>query len=196
MSIVNRNNPQSQRLKIFLLSVIIIVTGIVISVFAGHRIISNKQKVLTSAIQNKAQISISKFHQTATKNGVTQWDLDAESAQLIESGKKVKFKAPSVTFFLKDNKTAHLTANHGILEVDSSDMEITGNIVVKNESYLLKTEKLYYSHNKRMIYSNFPVTISGDSLIFTAKSIFLNFETNKTRLEGNVKGTFSEAFQL
>ncbi|MBW1758918.1 MAG: LPS export ABC transporter periplasmic protein LptC [Deltaproteobacteria bacterium] len=196
MTIVNKNNSQSQRLKIFLLFVIIIVTGVVISVFAGRRIISNKQEALTSPIQNKAKISISKFHQTATKNGVTQWNLDAESAQLIESGKKVKFKAPSVTFFLKDNKTVHLTANYGILEVDSSDMEITGNILVKNESYLLKTEKLYYSHNKRMIYSNLSVTISGDSLTFTAKSIFLNFDTNKTRLEGDVKGIFSEAFQL
>lgn len=194
MTIVNKNNPQ--RLKIFLLSVIIIVTGVVISVFAGHRIISNKQEILTSAIQNKAKISISRFHQTATKNGVTQWDLDAESAQLIESGKKVKFEAPSVTFFLKDKKTVHLTANYGILEVDSSDMEITGNIVVKNEKYLLKTEKLYYSHKRRMVYSNFPVTISGNSLTFTAKSIFLNFDTNKTRLEGDVKGIFSEAFQL
>lgn len=194
MAVVNKNNPK--KIKVFLLSVIIIAIGIVVSVFAGHRIVSNKHEVLTSAIQSKAKISINKFHQTATKNGIDQWDLDAKSAHLIESGKKVRFEEPVITFFLKDNKKVHLTANHGILKVDSNDMEITGNIAVKNEHYLLKTEKLYYSHNKRMIYSTFPVTISGDSLTFTANSISFDLKKNTTRLEGDVKGIFSETVQL
>ena len=71
-------------------------------------------------------------------------------------------------------------------------MEITGNVVVKNESYRIKTENLTYDHKKRIVFTKVPVRIISDSFNFLADFMFFDLNTNKALLEGNVKGTFSE----
>jgi len=102
----------------------------------------------------------------------------------------------SVVFYMKDGKKTHLTAAKGFFHTDSNDIEVTGNVVVRSNSYVLKTEKLNYEHNRRILFSNVPVEISSDSEKLTADSIFFNIDTKRTMLEGNVKGAFSENIKL
>ena len=102
----------------------------------------------------------------------------------------------SVIFYMKAGKEAYLTAAKGFLYTDSNNIEITGDIVVKNNNYVLKTEKLNYEHNRRILFSNVFVEITSNSKQLTADSIFFDLNTEKTRLEGNVKGFFSENTKL
>ena len=82
-----------------------------------------------------------------------------------------------LTFYLKDKSQVYLTANKGILKTDSNDMEILGNVVVKNSTYRLKTENLLYRHNQRIIFSTVPVKVSGAAFNLVADSMFLNLNT-------------------
>ncbi len=177
--------------KIFLFSVVVIILCIVSVVFVGYRRILNKHEGITSSIQSKANISIGRIHQTATRNGITEWSLDAGSAHYIDAKKQAVLQDISVTFFLKDGKKIYLTANKGNLKTDSNDIEVTDNVVVKNVSYKLKTEKLYYKHDKHIIFSKVPVEITGDSFNIVADSMSFDLNTSKTLLEGKVEGTFS-----
>ncbi len=182
--------------KLFLFSVIVIILCVVLAVFVGYRRILNKHEGLISSIQSKANISIGRVHQTATRNGITEWSLDARSAHYIDAKKQAVLQDLSVTFFLKDGKKIYLTANQGNLKTDSNDIEVTGNVVVKNESYRLKTEKLHYEHGGRIIFSKVPVEIIGDSFNIAADSMSFDLNTSKTLLEGKVEGTFSENVTL
>jgi lipopolysaccharide export system protein LptC len=194
MPLIKYNNPK--KIKLFLLSVILITFGIIISIFVSHRRAYDKENYIVSDVQKKANISIGKVHQTATRDGFKEWNLDASSVEYIDKNSRAIFQDLSVTFYLKDKSKVYLTADQGILETDSNDIEVLGNVVVKNEYYSLKTENLHYKHNGRIIFSKVPVEIIGNSFDFIADSMSMNLITNKTLLQGRVKGTLNEKIML
>ena len=194
MTIITMNHKK--KLKIFLISVIFIAFGIVSAVFVGYRHISDKEDNLISNIRSKANISIGKAHQTATRNGITEWSLDAASVDYINDKNQAIFHDLSVKFFLKDKTNVYLKADRGILNTDSKNMKIFGNVVVENGSYRLKCDNLYYRHNGRMIYSDTSVSITGDLFNLVADSMSLDLNTNRSIFEGKVEGTLRERITL
>ncbi len=194
MTIITMNHKK--KLKFFLISIIFIAFGIVSAVFVGYRYISDKEDNLISNIRSKANISIGKAHQTATRNGITEWSLDAASVDYINDKNQAIFHDLSVKFFLKDKTNVYLKADRGILNTDSKNMKIFGNVVVENGSYRLKCDNLYYKHNGRMIYSDTSVSITGDLFNLVADSMSLDLNTNRSIFEGKVEGTLRERITL
>jgi LPS export ABC transporter protein LptC len=189
-------NHNHKKLKLILLSVIVSALGITLAVFITHRNSLDKKGHVVSNIRNKANISIGKAHQTAIKNGIKEWNLEASSVNYMGDNNQAIFQDLFITFYLKDKSEVYLTANKGILNIDSNDMEIFGNVVVKSATYRLKTENLFYRHNRRIIFSKVPVTVTGDALELAADSMSLNLNTNKTMFEGKVQGTLREVIKL
>jgi len=184
------------KLKFFLISIIIILLGIIIAVFSRYRNVLDETAGLKSAMQSAAKMSLGKVHHTATRDGVIEWSLDASSARLLDEKKQLLLDDLSVVFYMKDGGKVYITAEKGFLYTDSNDIEVTGNVVVKNDNYVLKAEKLNYEHTRRILFSNVFVEISSDSEKLTADSIFFDLNTKKTMLEGNIKGTFSGNINL
>ena len=189
-------NHNHKKLKLILLSVIFVGLGVTLAVFISHRRMSGKEKNIVSDIRNNANISIGKAHQTATRNGIKEWNLDAASVNYMVKKNQAIFQDLSITFYLKNKTEVYLTANKGILKIDSNDMEVMGNVVVKNSIYRLKTENLFYRHNQRIIFSKVPVKVSGAAFNLVADSMSLNLNTNKTIFEGKVQGTLREIIRL
>ncbi|MDH4204052.1 MAG: LPS export ABC transporter periplasmic protein LptC [Desulfobacteraceae bacterium] len=175
---------------------IFLTFGVVLIVFLQYRHVLEKNDSPVSIGQSKANISIGKAHQTATRDGRKEWSLDAASADYMDKNSQAIFKDLSVTFYLKDETKVYITANQGILKTDSNDMEIFGNVVIRNKDYKLRCENLYYKHDERIIFSKVPVNITGDSFELVADSMSLNLNTNKALFEGKVKGIFSDQFTL
>lgn len=186
-------NPSktSKTIKLILLSIILITVGIVIVVYVGYRRISNTPELILSTIEDGANMSIGKIRQTVTRDGKREWSLEADSAHYIEKQKQMILKDLSVTFFLDDNSEVYLSAQKGIVNRDSNDIEVSGNVVIKKDNYRLTTEQLNYDHKQRIIFSKVPVTISGNSTNILADSAIFDLNTKKIRLEGNIEGTLS-----
>jgi LPS export ABC transporter protein LptC len=198
MSGIKYKNPK--KLKLFLLAFIVIALTAVIAAFINYRrILENPEKLISSLPGDAnldANLSIGKIHQTSTKNGVKEFTLDAASAYYTASKKKVVLNDLSVTFFLKNKQEVYLTANTGILETDSKDIEITGNVIVTNESSRLFTEKIQYKRGLHLLLSKVPVKIVGKSYQLTADRMSIDLNTNETVFEGRVEGAFSENFTI
>lgn len=190
-----KNNHQ-KKLKFFLISIIFITCSVILSVFVGYRHISDKGDRLVYPVKSKANISIGKAHQTATRNGIKEWSLDAASADYMNHQEQVIFHDLSLTFFLKDNTKVYVTADQGILKTESNDMELSDNVVVKNKEYRLGCENLHYQHNRKIIFSKVPVNITGTSFNLVADSMRLNLTTNRTLFKGRVEGTLSAKITL
>jgi len=165
-------------------------------VFINYRRILENPEKLISSLPGDSNLSIGKIHQTSTKNGVKEFTLDATSAYYTASKKTVVLNDLSVTFFLKNKQEVYLTANKGILKTDSKDIEITGNVIVKNERSRLFTEKIQYKHGQRLLLAKVPVKIIGNSYQLTADRMSLDLNTNRTVFEGRVEGAFSENFAI
>ena len=188
---MKKQNTKNKRLQFIFLSL-----GIISAVFIGYRLILNKKDKFVSSLHSKANISISKIYQTATRDGIKEWRLEAKSAYYIDATKQANLQDVIATFFLKDEGKIYLTADQGILKTDSNDIEVTGNVVVRNETYSLRTKKLNYEHTKRILFSKVPVEIVGDSLNLASDSMSFDLNTNRIFFEGRVEGTFSETISL
>lgn len=187
---------KSRKLKYVLLSVVVIAVGLIIVVYMGYRRLSEAPELLLETLQDGADMSIGKIHQTATRDGKREWSLEAESAHYMEDKKEVILKDLSVTFYLDNGDEVYLTAQRGILNTGSNDIEVSGSVIIKKDSYRLTTEKLNYENKKRIIFTSSPILLTGEDARVSANSASLDLNTNTIRLKGNVESTISEKKSL
>ncbi len=177
-----------------MLVVMLVTFGTIAAVFIGYQRVSTAPELLLSSIKDGANLSLGKIRQTATRDGKKEWSLEAGSAHYIENDKKAVLKNLFITYFLKDNREVYLEAEEGILQTDTNDIEFSGNVVIRNEDYQLRTKRLNYEHERRVIFSNDPVQISGEAVELSAKSIKYDLNLNKIILTGNVEAAISRDF--
>jgi LPS export ABC transporter protein LptC len=185
-----------KKLKIFLLATIFITLGGVIWIYIGFQQDSSVSEPIPESVEPDATLSIGKIHHTATRKGKKEWSLEAGSANYIGKTSQMVLNDLTVTFFLDDASEITLTADKGNLKTDSNDIEVSGNVVVTNREYKLLTEGLNYAHDRRVLYSTAPVTISGPETHLTADKMSVDLNTKKVTLEGSVETTLANNFAL
>jgi len=185
---------KKKKLSYILLAIILVAVGTVVLVFIGYRRVSNTPELLLSSIKDGANLSLGKIRQTATRDGKKEWSLEANSANYIETEKKVVLKDLFVTYYLNDNREVYLDAEQGILYTDTNNIEFSGNVVINQDGYQLMTERMSYEHSRRIIFCKAPVHISGDSAELSANSATYDLNAAKIVLTGNVAATLSRNF--
>jgi len=143
-------------------------------------------------IAKDAVMSLARLHQTATKDGKVQWEMDADSAQLEEGGTRMILNSPSVVFYMDDGGKVLLTAEKGMLNTRSNNMQVSGNVQVHNDRYKLKTESLAYDHENRILKSITPVVISSRQFDLQADQMTYDLDRNQASFDGRVKGRLNE----
>ena len=179
--------------KIKLVSILVVI-GILctlIVIYARYRNTMNLSEDISVNLSQEGLLSVKKISQTATRNGMTEWILKADSAKYSDSKNEAVLDHISIVFFLENGEKLFLKAQKGVLHTESRDIEVSGDVVLTNEKYEIKTESLDYQHEKRSISSNRPVEIEGPETKITADALFFDLNTRKTRLTGSVKGNFN-----
>lgn len=183
-------------LKRVLLSVSILALAATVIVFIGYRRASRNPQTLLALVQKNADMKLNKIRQTAMKNGIREWRMEAESATLVEKQKTMLLIHPDVEFFMQDGDNVHLTADRGTIYTDSSRISVSGQVSATTSRYRFQTESLNYDPEKRELRADTPVDISGQAFTLNANRMALDLESNITRFEGGVEGTISEDLQL
>jgi LPS export ABC transporter protein LptC len=168
----------------------------VIFIFIAYRHVTNSPETLLDLAKNKADMQLNRIHQTAMKNGIQEWTLEAASATLIEEEKSVLLTKPEVEFFMSSGDNIQLTADSGVIKTDSSHLRVEGHVKARTNEYRFQTQTLDYDPEDRELRSDSPVTLSGNAFALKANRMALDLKTNVTRFEGDVKGIINEDFQL
>lgn len=134
---------------------------------------------------------LERIHQTATREGRTEWELDAEQARYMPTEKKIRLSVVKVLYYLKDGRTVNLTADEGWVYSDTNNLEASGNVVVQNDLYRLETQAIDYDHAARRITSRTPVVIRSRSAEITADTLLFELRENRLTLDGRVRLTAS-----
>ena len=96
--------------------------------------------------------AIEKFNVTETEKGLPHWVLDADSAQILESQKKVLLTSPIIKFYQDGKYVSTLVASKGRINTDNYDIWGEGRCVltnIKNET--LETSNLHYRSDIKMV---------------------------------------------
>jgi len=182
-----------KKLKILILAAAVAILGVLVAAYVGFRQLASNPEKLIATIAEDAKLSLGKIQQTATRDGKTEWRLDAASARYLEDENQVRLNDLTVTFYMESGQEVQLSADEGLLNTESNDIQVSGDVKVQNEAYTLDTTTLQYRHEQRIIFSNAPVFIKrkiGGRL--TADALRLDLNINQLLLEGNVKGEFAE----
>jgi len=179
-----------------LLGVIVLALVSTAVVFIGYRRVARNPDIILDAVKKEADMRLNKLRQTAMKNGIKEWRLEAESATLVEKEQTVLLSKPDVVFFMQDGENVHLTAQKGIIYTDSNRIDVSGQVSAQTQDYQFHTEAMHYDPGKKELRADVPVALSGQSFTLNAAAMTMNLETNTTCFEGNVKGTISEDIQL
>lgn len=194
MVVQKKRKPKT--LRIVLVLIIFSIIGIVTVVYINYRkLLQNPEKLIT-VIKPGVDMTIDDIHQTATRNGRKEWQLDATSAHYIDAEKKVRLDNIDMLFFLESQQQVHLTAQTGILETESQNVSVKGRVELENEDARLQTEELTYQHEKRFISAESTVTITGETFELSAESMTLDLEKGRAVLKGNVQGTIYDDIAL
>lgn len=164
-------------------------------VFKARRPVAPPSETL-SKVAASAVVMLSGVHQTAAQDGKIKWELTAESAQLQDKGNRMLLDMPTVEFILDDGGKAYLTAARGILNTKTNDIEMQGNVEVRNGRYTLQSEELEYDHDQRVLRSKTAVRIISSTITLNAASMIYDLKTNQARFSGAVEGNVNEKLPL
>ncbi len=185
-----------KKISIILASVILLVIAGVSAVFFNYRRLSTRTDAQLAEISDDIGVSIGTVEHTSTREGVTEWQIEAKTAEYFPGRQEVVFNDLKAVFFLENQRQVILTADQGVLKKDTNDIEVTGNVLVKDDMFRLKTHRLYYIHQNRIMTCPEAVEVVSDSWDLEADSMSLDLSTRKTRFEGKVKGILGENFSL
>jgi LPS export ABC transporter protein LptC len=188
MAILTRTGHKKLKLVLYLLGTLALCA--ILAVFIGYRFWTHHPEAILPLLRDTAELSIGSVHQTATRNGIAQWTLKAASARFFEERGETVFENPEITFFTDNNDKLDLSADQGVLTMDTQDILVRDHVVVRYNGYLMKTAALHYHHKMRIIFSNDSVDISGSAMQLTARSMVLHIDTGKVDFTGQVKGKF------
>jgi LPS export ABC transporter protein LptC len=152
-------------------------------------------ETLHSVLPKDCDVSLNRVHQVATRDGVKEWTLDAESALYQKSDNKTVFKDILATFFLEDGNTIRLRSRDGVLLTDTKDMEVWGDVVARSGEYELNTDKLCYEHKTHTMSTETPVVIKGNGMEITGDRMTFDLQTEQVVVWGRVEAVF-ESFTL
>jgi LPS export ABC transporter protein LptC len=185
-----------KKMTFVLVVVILLVVAGISAVFINYRKMMTRGEAQLAKLSEDVSISIGTVHHTSTRDGIIEWQIDAKSAEYIPERQEVLFKDLNAIFFVENDRKITLIADQGTLKKDTNDIEVTGNVLVIDDMFQLKTSRLAYEHQSRVMSTSTRVEVKSDSWDLEADSMKLDLNTRKTRFEGKVKGIFSEMFSL
>jgi LPS export ABC transporter protein LptC len=175
--------------------VVVMVAAIGFGLLSHSRSRKEEPVTLESVIPTKSDVCLNRIHHVATRDGVKEWMLDAESAQYEKAGRKTVLKDICATFFLEGGRAVTLNSRDGVLSTNTKDMEIWGDVVARSGSYQLNTDKIQYDHKAQVLSTQTPIVIKGKGLEITGDRMTFDLQTEHVVVQGQVRAVI-ENFAL
>jgi len=174
-----------------------VVVGLLINLFLMIAIYTKTRTTKGSAkkLITTSLTTLKDVYYRSVKNGVKCWEIKAEQANMVDdNNEQAILKNIKATFFPKDDIPIFLTANKGILNLKTKDLEIKGNVRIwRKNGYKFRTDYLYYSDKKHLLFTDAPVSLEESSLKLTAQGMKFFIKKNKLILCQNVKTHFYDS---
>jgi LPS export ABC transporter protein LptC len=186
----------TQKIKFRLIMFLILISIAFGGYYAVNTFLPSNPEIKDVQIDSKAAQKLNSLETISKKNGITEWEVKASSATLMKDESILVLLDINVIFHTKDKKTIRLTSKKGTLNTKTNDMTFSDDVVTIYETFTLKTDKLHYKKKEHIIYSKSTVRLEKVDSVIEADSMITELSQNKTTLKGNVKGKFSEKFDL
>lgn len=145
-------------------------------------------------IPSKADIRIEKARYVETRDGRTEWELEADSAQYFKNDSLTVFENVKVVFYSQNGINYTLEGKKGRLRNDTKDMDVSGDVVVtSDDGYKLKTDSLQYNAAVKQITSKDRVVFTGPNIRIEGVGFLADMITDRVSVLANVRTVLKDA---
>lgn len=185
-----------QKLSFVLIFFLVLLTGAVTVYLSIDHLLSEPITIKDVKVDTGSTLKLNILQQISKKNGITEWELTADTATLLKKEDKAVLQNIRVIFYTKDQQKIHLTSQTGNLNTKTHDMTFSGNVTVQFDETTLSCDKLQYHKKEHIIHTDSHVKIKRAESVIDADSMTTRLNENMTILSGHVRGTFSEDFDI
>lgn len=159
-----------------LLAVVILVLAGALTVTVIRNFQGASPEEALEALPRNIDLSLKEIRYTETSDGRRRWMLVADSAAHSVGEGLTRIENIRMTFYdRQDAEDVILTARSGTFRVESREVEVHGDVVVKSpRGFALYTEHLTYGEADRVIRTAAPVRMVSDRMELTGKGMRLS----------------------
>lgn len=144
--------------------IILVIAGLslvlIAGIWKGKGSGSNPQGSDTTVSDSEMKLTEIEF--TEMEQGKRFWTLHAAEATYHQDKQRTFLKNVHMTFYLDDDEEIHLESRQGTLHTETKDVLLRENVCAKlPRGYVVTTQKVNYSHRRRMVSSNQPIHLTG-----------------------------------
>ena len=185
-----------QRIRLIRWLLFLAMAGAVVAIFVGLKVRSATETLPAIAAELTSEdgnLTLKNFEYRDVKQGNSRWTVWADTATYFEERKETELDQVRAVFFLKNGGQVDLLGDKGVLHTDTNNMEIRGNVgVTFGKGYKLTTDRLLYDRDKKLIYTDAQVVLTGPRITTKGRGMRLEIENKsvsilrhlETKLEG------------
>ena len=165
---------------------IVVIAVLLATVFVRFRMQTGYEEQTEKENTSEAALTINGFEHTATRDGKTEWVLNAATAEIYSDQNKAVLTDIEMTAFGSDGTEVKLFADTGELDTKTRDMTVEKSVVARYPGYELRTESLHYDHELHILYTDQKVVIHGENMRISGDSATVELQKDQVTLEGHV----------
>lgn len=141
----------------------------------------------------KADIEMDRFSLKQIRDGLVEWDIKADRAELFEERQEVSLSAIQATLQTAEGLRVSFSGDEGILNTGTHDFKIKENEgdlnLSMNNGYTIQAPTLVWKDQQREIVSDQPVRIIGQGLRIQGDQLVVKLENQELTVNGDVHVT-------
>lgn len=174
-----------------LLALLIVVLAGALVATVAYNFRGVEPREIIETLPRNVDLSLKKINYTETREGKRIWTLTADSVDHSASDETTRLENIRMTFYDVRGDVV-LTAERGELREREREVTVSGDVVVENPDYALRTERLQYHNADRSIRTSEPVRLVGERMEVTGVGMRLDIETRQLKLLSAVEARIAE----
>ncbi len=175
------------------LFIVVSVLGLAVLVALHH--MNSKGLEIVKTEDRSIGVKMSGIHYSSTRDGKTEWVLDAKSATTFKMGEKTIFDTVRLVFFASDASTYKLTAKEGRVDESTGEVRVEGDVRVTSMdgTYSLKTERLDYSSELKSFSTDDAVSIVAGGMDVTGIGLMIDIDKGLLKIDKEIRAVLNDA---
>jgi LPS export ABC transporter protein LptC len=181
----------------FLLGVIIVGSLCLVAIMTWRTLAPpQEKKVPVKEPAIAADLQLNRVKYTETREGIIEWELEADSVRYFEDENTLFFEQVKATFFGKNQGTYVLVGKRGKVNTQTKAIEVFDGVKLdSSDGYRMQTQSLRYQAERRELTTSDPVEMSGPQLRVQGTGLIVEIDRQRMKILQRVTTTFFHSTQ-
>lgn len=177
--------------QVFVLTIAVgLSVVLVVGIWRGKT--QNEKQGAVVSDPSESEMKLTDMEFTEIQDGRRFWTLTATEAKYFQDQQKTFLKKVHLTFFMDDGGEILLESDKGVLYAGTKNIELQDSVrATLPYGYTLTSDRAFYNHTEKVIYSDTPLFLAGPDLRLDGKQWRCRIIDRRAYLDGGVTGVLT-----